>query len=152
MRRIPITILIAAVWAPLATACVDGRTRPLLAVDDERRDPNGPPLVYITHPQDGQVLFPEHWVNGSGVQVTYAGEFRVGDELRMLAYLDYVTFSATRPFHITEFVISEAYETAAFVQAESDQFRDVVGVTILLEIYDPEGYLVSTDSVGVEIR
>lgn len=139
--------------AVVSGACVEGRTRPPTALEESgaRRDPDGPPLVYITAPQQGQELPRPLWTSGQGVQVTYGGEFRQGDELRVMAYLDFATFSDTQPFHITEFTIDGKPAGALFIRGQEDQFRDAAGVTILLEIHDPDGYLISVDSVGTEV-
>ena len=149
------TVLIVMFTAgPLLTACVDGRTRPPTALEEDggRRDPNGPPLVFITAPRNGQNLPAPLWLSGSGVQVTYGGQYRDGDRLRVMAYLDYMSFSETQPFHVTAFVIEGQPEGSLFIKGQSDQFRDAVGVTILLEIHDSEGYLISVDSVATDLR
>lgn len=134
-----------------AGACVEGRTRPLTGVD-EPFDPDGPPLAFITHPRQDQVFFSEVWVSGSGVQVTYAGNFPTGLELRLLAYLDFEESAATTPFAVREFTIDESLPTAVFVRGQPDQFRDVTGVTLLLEIHDLQGTRISVDSVSTLIR
>lgn len=135
-----------------AGACVEGRTRPLTAVDEEQRDPNGPPLVFITHPQQDQIFFTDVWVSGSGVQVTYAGDFPTGLDLRLLAFLDFEEHGGSQPFHVTEFTIDESPPTAVFVRGQPDQFRDATGVTLLLEIHDLRGARISVDSVSTQIR
>jgi hypothetical protein len=135
-----------------AGACVEARTRPLTGVDDGPFDPDGPPLVSITHPQEGQVFFKDVWTSGSGVQVTYAGEFPAGHELRLLAYLDFEQFPSTQPFFKDEFTIDEHPATAIFVRGLPDQFREAIGVTLLLEIHDTRGIRISVDSVSTTVR
>lgn len=157
MSRIRNTLggaLLVALAAAPGWACVDGRERPLTGPDEEqfRPDPNGPPMVFITHPQQGQDFLRKVWVEGSGVQVTYGGEFRDGDEFRLMAYLDYPDFAATRPFKVVQFPIQGPPSQAEFIRGQEDQFRDAVGVTLLLEIHDPDGFLISVDSVSTTIK
>jgi len=147
------TSISALAFAAIATgACVEGRERPLTGLEDNRPDPANGPLAIITHPVEGQRFFEQTWVNGSGVQVTYTGRFRQGDELRLLAFLDYEKYSENLPFHVTEFTIQGDPDKATFVRGTADQFRGVVGVTILLEMHDPNGFLISADSVNTEIQ
>lgn len=152
MRCFGAVLGLAGVLALSSGACIEGRSRPPTALEEQggRRDPSGPPLVYITAPQDGQVLPKSLWLNGSGVQVTYGGQFLQGHDLRVLAYLDFATSPATLPFHVTDFVIDGTPPGALFIRGQPDQFREAIGVTILLEIHDPQGYLISVDSVNTE--
>jgi hypothetical protein len=154
MRRIWTSLVLALTCVMGVGACVDGRLRPPTAVeaDGGRRDPSGPPLVYITAPRDGQDLPTPLWLNGSGVQVTYGGEYRDGDALRVMAFLDYPDYSETLPFFVNAFTIVGQPEGSMFIRGQSDQFRDALRVTILLEIHDPEGYLISVDSVTAHLR
>ncbi len=146
-------LTLTGVLIALATgACVEGRTRPLTGLPDTVRDPNGPPLVFITHPQQDQVLFADVWTSASGVQVTYAGDFPRDHELRLLAFLDYEQLAETQPFHVTQFTIKESPATAVFVRGQPDQFREAIGVTLLLEIHDPRGIRISVDSVSTVVR
>jgi hypothetical protein len=144
-------IALAACVTLATVACIDGRTRPMTGVEDAR-DPRQGPLAVITHPVQGQRFFPEHWVSGSGVQVTYAGIFRNGDEIRLLAYLDYENLAVTQPFHVWEYTVQGEPDKARFVKGTPELFREAVGVTLLLEMYDPQGYLISVDSVNTEIQ
>ncbi len=154
MRRMWTPLALALTFAVGVGACVDGRLRPPTAVEEDggRRDPSGPPLVFITAPQDGQDLPTPLWLNGSGVQVTYGGEYRDGDALRVMAFLNYPDYSENLPFFVNAFTIAGQPEGSMFIRGQADQFRDAIGVTILLEIHDPEGYLISVDSVSTELR